>query len=86
MLCFPRGVGGGGGRRAHEMRAVVLLHNGLCDPSRTAAAARSGKREMVELLLGSGADRSMKNKAGETAWDIAKKEGFEEIVKLFEAN
>jgi len=29
---------GPGGRRAHKMRAVVLLHNVLCDPGRTAAA------------------------------------------------
>ena len=33
---------GPGGRRAHEMRAVVLLHNGLCDLGRTAAAPSLG--------------------------------------------
>ena len=41
-----------------------------------------GSLELAQLLIARGADKSLKNKNGETALDFARKGGFEEIVEV----
>jgi ankyrin repeat protein len=47
-------------------------------------AADGGHLEVVAFLLSAKADRTLRNRAGETAADLARKRGYEEIVKLLE--
>ncbi len=52
-------------------------------------AARGGVvggnyKKVVERLLAMGVDKTLKNKDGETALDIAKKAGAKEVIKLLE--
>ena len=76
----------GGRRRIVEAllsaRANVDLANE--DDGRTPliAAVEEGHRRIVNMLLEAGASRSAVNKDGETATDIARREGRNEIVAL----
>ena len=45
---------------------------------------QKSRKEIVEILLENGADINAKDKDGETALTLARKNGHEEIVKLFE--
>ena len=55
-------------------------------------AARTGKADVVELLVQRGADRSTRGshgeclgfRAGDTALEIAKSKGYEDIVMILE--
>ncbi len=49
-------------------------------------AARGGHIRIVRMLLTHGADIFLKNSNGETAIDIARKNGFGEIIKLLSAS
>ena len=48
-------------------------------------AAMKGQKDIVRLLLERGADVAVKNKQGETALDLARKKGREDVVALLEA-
>ena len=49
-------------------------------------AARGGHTGIVRMLVAHGADLFLKNSNGETAIDIARKNGFGEIIKLLSAS
>ncbi len=49
-------------------------------------AARGGHTAIVRMLVSQGADISLRNSNGETAGDIARKNGFGEIIKLLSAS
>jgi ankyrin repeat protein len=55
-----------------QMQEVTALHS----------AAHRGSVEMVKLLLRFHADKSLKVESGETALQMAQKDGHEEVVKL----
>ncbi|HHH36295.1 MAG TPA: hypothetical protein ENK48_05635 [Gammaproteobacteria bacterium] len=46
-----------------------------------AYAARGGHGEIVHMLLAHGADARLRNKAGETPLDLARKNGYEDIAR-----
>lgn len=43
-----------------------------------------GNKKIIKLLLEYGADKTIKNDRGQTALDVARKEGFDDVVKLLE--
>ncbi len=45
-------------------------------------AAVTGNRELVDLLLQWGADPFVKNAYGDTALDLARQAGYQDIVEL----
>jgi ankyrin repeat protein len=47
-------------------------------------AADGGHAEVVAFLLSVKANRDIKNRAGNTAADVARTRGYDEIVKLLE--
>lgn len=49
------------------------------------AAASAGHAGTVEVLLRAGADPTIQSKAGETALDIARKQGHAEVARLLQA-
>ncbi|XP_030633707.1 NAD-capped RNA hydrolase NUDT12 [Chanos chanos] len=46
-------------------------------------AARNGHYEVAKILISNGCDKSLVNKSGQTAYDIAKFWGYKHIAKLF---
>jgi uncharacterized protein len=47
-------------------------------------ASRLGYRENVRFLLSKGADRKIRNKQGDTALDVARRNGHKEICRMLE--
>ncbi|MEZ5345900.1 MAG: ankyrin repeat domain-containing protein [Pyrinomonadaceae bacterium] len=58
--------------RNREMKSALMI------------AAENGNREIVEILLKAGADKSTKDKRGKTAADIAVEKGHKEIYRLLQ--
>jgi ankyrin repeat protein len=72
--------------------AKLLLERGA-DPNLTTHitgasaliyAASHGDDELVRLLLNRGADPNHKRQAGQTAADVAREQGFEDIARMLE--
>lgn len=45
-------------------------------------AAAMGRRKLTRILLEAGCDRSLRNKQGETAKDIARRKNLNEILEI----
>ena len=45
-------------------------------------ATRSGRKDIVELLIAKGADVNVRTKGGRTPLDLAKRRGYTEIIEL----
>ena len=67
----------------------LLLDEGYCDFNNTSVgmtalmfAARDSTPEMVQLLLGYGADKSILSYQGKTAYDYAVEQGFIELAEV----
>jgi len=48
------------------------------------AAVTGGQKDVVIKLLGRGANKSLKDSKGQTAWDIAREKEFTDIMGLLE--
>lgn len=74
----------------HNAETIRLLLEQGADPNKAEnggntplmAAARYGSAQIVQDLLHGGADRSIENKQGKRACDIARKNGKEDIVRI----
>ncbi|MDF1562543.1 MAG: ankyrin repeat domain-containing protein [Deltaproteobacteria bacterium] len=80
-------------REGHARVAALLLRHGANidarDPlaSRTPlmSAAERGHREVVRVLLEHGADPALRDERGQTARDLARRHGHEEVVALLDS-
>ena len=70
-----------------------LLDNGYCDVNDTSVgmtalmfAARDSTKEMVQLLLNSGADKDIQSTSGKTAYDYAVDHGHQDLALLLKPN
>ena len=78
---------------SHELECAQVLIDAKANLNVTDAkdntplhyAAGYGQLEPVKMLVGAGADISLKNKDGHTAQEIAKMNAQEEIMKLLVA-
>ena len=79
-------------RRTNERRIATIQHGIAIDQTGpfngyTALhdAASQGHRDTVAVLLEGGADRSIRNDAGQTAIDMAQHRGDQALIKLLSA-
>jgi serine/threonine-protein phosphatase 6 regulatory ankyrin repeat subunit B len=70
--------------RMMEQDATLVHQVGLAGWTPLFYAARANEVLAVKLLLISGADTSVCDTMGQTALDIAKRKGYDEIIKLIE--
>ncbi|KAL9121843.1 MAG: hypothetical protein Q9187_001605 [Circinaria calcarea] len=66
------------GDRCGSLISILGMENALHH------AAKSGKSDMVELLLRKGADREIKSSKGQTALQLAMQKGYNEIVAMLQ--